>query len=128
MQSRARRVGSLTRYRHRLDILADVVRVAGSGARKTKIMYFANLSFLLLNRYLGDALHVGLLRSNGEEYLVTKKGEAFLERYKAFASRRVNVRADLSELESEAEVLDRMCRPRRANNRNLRRSRLAVLG
>lgn len=118
----------MTRYRRRLDILADVVRVAGSGARKTKIMYFANLSFALLNRYLEDALHVRFLRFDGEEYLTTKKGEAFLERYKAFASRCSSVRADLSELESEAEVLERMCRPRRGNNRNLRRSRLAVLG
>jgi predicted transcriptional regulator len=121
-------VASLARYRRRFDILADMMRVAGSGARKTKIMYFANLSFVLLNRYLEDALHVGFLRFDGEEYLVTKKGEAYLERYNKFSSMCSSVREDLSELKSEAEVLDRMCRSRRDGNKNGRRSRLAVLG
>jgi predicted transcriptional regulator len=116
------------RYRRRFDILADIVRVAGSGVRKTKIMYFANLSFLLLNRYLEDALHVGFLRLSGEEYLMTKKGEAFLERYTKFSSRFSSVKADLEALESEAQVLDRMCRPCRFGKKNGRRSRLAVLG
>jgi predicted transcriptional regulator len=121
-------VASLARYRRRFDILADMMRVAGSGARKTKIMYFANLSFVLLNRYLEDALHVGFLRFDGEEYLVTKKGEAYLERYNKFSSMCSSVREDLSELKSEAEVLDRMCRSRRDGNKNERRSRLAILG
>jgi predicted transcriptional regulator len=120
--------GVLARYRRRFDILADMMRVAGSGARKTKIMYFANLSFVLLNRYLEDALHVGFLRFDGEQYLVTKKGEAYLERYKAFASRRSSVKADLNKLESEAAMLDKMCRSRRDGNKNGRRSRLAILG
>lgn len=116
------------KYRRRFDILADIIRVAGAGARKTRIMYFANLSFALLNKYLEDALHVGFLRFTGEEYLVTKKGEAFLERYRAFAGRYSSVEEDLNELEGEAEALDRMCRPHRGNNKSFRRSRLAVFG
>ncbi len=61
---------------------------------------------------------------------MTKKGEAFLERYRTFSSRYSSVKEDLSELEGEAEALDRMCRPRRArgNNKSCRRSRLAVFG
>jgi len=122
------RVGCLAKYRRRFDILADIVRVAGTGSRKTKIMYFANLSFVLLNKYLEDALHVGFLRLNGDRYLMTKKGEAFLERYTKFSSRYSSVKADVEKLESEAEVLDKMCRSRRVNDRNVRRSRFAVLG
>lgn len=116
------------KYRRRFDIFADIVRVAGSGARKTKIMYFANLSFVLLNRYLQDALYLGFLRLNGEKYLATKKGEAFLERYNLFSSRFSTVRADLTALESEAQVLDGMCRSCRFSKKSGRRSRLAVLG
>jgi predicted transcriptional regulator len=116
------------KYRRRFDILADIVRVAGAGARKTKIMYFANLSFVLLNKYLEDALHVGFLRLSGEQYLATKKGEAFLERYLKFSSRYSTVKADLEALECEAEDLDKMCRPRRGNSRGLRRKWFAVLG
>lgn len=104
------------------------MRVAGSGARKTKIMYFANLSFLLLNRYLQDALRLGFLRLNGEKYSATKKGKAFLERYNLFSSRFSSVKADLTVLESEAQVLDEMCRSCRFSKRNRRRSLLAILG
>jgi len=118
----------LVKYRRRFDILADIVRVAGAGARKTKIMYFANLSFVLLNKYLEDALHVGFLQLNDGQYLMTKKGEAFLERYSEFSSRYSTVKADLEKLECEAAVLDKMCRSRRGNSRSLRRKGFAVLG
>ena len=118
----------MVKYRRRFDILADIVRVAGVGARKTKIMYFANLSFVLLNKYLEDALHVGFLRLSRGQYLMTKKGEAFLERYLEFSSRYSTVKADLDRLECEAEDLDRMCRPRRGNAKGLRRKGFAVLG
>jgi predicted transcriptional regulator len=118
----------LVKYRRRFDILADIVRVAGAGARKTKIMYFANLSFVLLNKYLEDALHVGFLRLSGEQYLVTKKGEAFLERYLKFSSRYSEIKADLERLEYEARDLDKMCRSRHPNSRKMRRKGFAVLG
>lgn len=117
----------MVKYRRRFDILADIVRVAGAGARKTKIMYFANLSFALLNKYLEDALHVGFLRLTDGQYLVTKKGEAFLERYLEFSSRYSTVKANLERLECEAEALDKMCRPRRVNGRSVRRKGFAVL-
>jgi predicted transcriptional regulator len=120
--------GILTKYRHRFDILADIVRVAGTGSRKTKIMYIANLSFALLNKYLKDALHVGFLQSDGEQYLMTKKGEAFLERYQQFSSRYSAVKADVEKLRCEAEALDEMCRSRRGSNKGARRKEFAVLG
>ncbi len=116
------------KYRRRFDILADIIRVASAGARKTKIMYFANLSFALLNKYLEDALHLGFLQLNSGQYLSTKKGAAFLERYSEFSSRYSTVEADLERLKGEAEVLDKMCRPRRGNGKGLRRKGFAVLG
>ena len=123
-----RDVGSLVKYRRRFDILADILKVAERGAKKTKIMYFANLSFVLLNKYLEDALHVGFLRFDGDEYLMTKKGEAFLERYRVFSSRYSLVRADLEKLGCEAEELDKMCGRRRGNVKGIRRKGFAVLG
>jgi predicted transcriptional regulator len=128
IMNESRMDGILTKYRHRFDILADIVRVAGTGSRKTKIMYIANLSFALLNKYLKDALHVGFLQSDGEQYLMTKKGEAFLERYQQFSSRYSAVKADVEKLRCEAEALDEMCRSRRGSNKGARRKEFAVLG
>jgi predicted transcriptional regulator len=117
------------RYRRRFDILADVISVAGQGARRTKIMYFANLSHLLLKRYLEDALRVGFLRSAGEEFSVTSKGEEFLQRYRQFSGKYSRVEQNVKALRNEAEELERMCQPRKGNGRNhRRRSKLAMLG
>jgi len=119
----------LVKYRRRFDILADIVSVAGHGARRTKIMYLANLSHLLLKRYLEDGLRVGLLQAVGQEFSVTSKGEAFLDRYQRFSGRYSRVEQDVEALRCEAEELERMCRPRRGNGRrSVRRSKLAMLG
>jgi predicted transcriptional regulator len=118
----------LARYRRRFDIVADIIRGAGQGAKKTKIMYFANLSHLLLTRYLDDAVRVGFLRLTGDEFFATTKGQKFLERYQRFSGRASHVEVDLEALQTEANELDRMCRPRRNAAKGCRRSRLAILG
>ena len=52
----------MVRYRNRLDIIADVLEVAKGGARKTQIMYGANLSYRLLTRYLKEVMDTGLVK------------------------------------------------------------------
>ena len=117
----------LVKYRRRFDIVADVISVAGQGARKTKIMYFANLSYLLLQRYLADAVRVGFLRLVGEEFAVTAKGMKFLDRYQRFSGRASRVEADVVALRSEEMELERLCGPRRKiGGSKCRRSRLAA--
>lgn len=115
------------RYRRRFDIVADIISAAGQGARRTKIMYFANLSHLLLKRYLQDAVRAGFLRPVGKEFSVTPKGQDFLDKYLRFSGKYSRVSADLEVLQSEAEELERLCRPRR-DGKGCRRSRLAILG
>jgi predicted transcriptional regulator len=115
-------------YRRRFDILAAVVRTAGPGAKKTRIMYFANLNYVLLKRYLEEAVSLGFLRMTAEEYLATPKGEEFLEKYNAFRITSSRVQAELEDLKSEAELLERMCKLGEGYRRAGRRSRLAVLG
>ena len=44
------------RYRNKLRIIADILLIACRRARKTQIMYQANLSYRLLCRYLGVVL------------------------------------------------------------------------
>jgi len=42
--------GFVARYGGRLEIIADILNAVGNGAKKTKIMYVANLSYGLLAR------------------------------------------------------------------------------
>jgi len=44
------------KYRDRLQIIADMLSVVRGGAKKTHIMYQANLSYTLLGRYLSEVL------------------------------------------------------------------------
>jgi len=79
---------SLGSHRTSLQILADILSVVRGGARKTRIMYQANLSFRLLNRYLGYALEIELIsapRSGEGRYALTLKGHEFLEKYSKYS-------------------------------------------
>jgi len=70
-----------SKYRSRLQIVADILFVAENGAKKTRIMYQANLSYDLLKRYLAEALEADLISINKDEksYITTQKGKAFLK-------------------------------------------------
>ena len=67
------------KYRDRLQIIADILSVVSDGAKKTHVMYQANLSYTLLSRYLSEVLDAGLV-SFGEEgyYRLTKSGRGWL--------------------------------------------------
>ena len=70
--------------------MANVLRVAVGGAKKTHIMYQCNLSFRQLQVYLNLLIDRGLLikasesGKSGEAKLfeTTKKGRAFLDAYR----------------------------------------------
>jgi len=55
----------MAKYRSRLEIVADVLGVVSGGARKTQIMYQANLSYKLLVHYLKDVIKMGLVKMKG---------------------------------------------------------------
>ena len=50
--------------RNDLDICADILRVAKKGAKKTQIVYKANLNFKIVKKYLKRLLENGLLDSS----------------------------------------------------------------
>jgi len=99
----------LAKYRDGLGIVADILRVASSGAKKTHIMYFANLSHDLLEKYLLATVESGFLRPNGDGYEVTGQGQAFLEKYLAFHDKSSKLQSELRSVEFERETLKRMC-------------------
>ncbi len=91
-----------------MNIVADVLRAAKNNGKKTRIMYFANLSHSLLERYLREMVNVGLMNFAGNGYEVTKKGESFLDRYHDFLSRYNKADGKLKVLMSEKRELEEM--------------------
>jgi len=66
-----------------LDICADILEIARMGAKKTHIVYKANLNFRIVERYLRWLIERGLLRKKGERlYVTTEEGLRFLQRYR----------------------------------------------
>ena len=73
--------------RNDLDITADILRVAEKGAKKTRIVYQANLNFKALHEYLEKLERAGLLENSagrGGLITTTEKGSEYLDRYEEF--------------------------------------------
>ncbi len=67
--------------RNNLDICADLLQIARSGARKTHLVYQANLNFSIAGRYLERLVGDGLITIEKGHYFTTEKGVEFLNRY-----------------------------------------------
>jgi len=66
-----------------LDICADILVAAKSGAKKTHIVYRANLNFKLVRKYLRRLIENGLLHPSSEKKVyTTDEGMDFLEQYR----------------------------------------------
>ena len=72
--------------RNWLDICADLVRVARGGARKTHLVYRANLNFMMIKRYLALLIDRGLIVEKPPYYTTTERGEEFLHNYEMLNS------------------------------------------
>jgi len=70
-----------------VDIIADILRIARKGAKKTRIVYGANLNFKLLNEYLEKLEEAGLITDDQEKrgmLKTTDKGRKYLQHYEGF--------------------------------------------
>lgn len=69
--------------RNDLDICADILQVAKTGAKKTQIVYQANLNFKIVKKYLSRLIDTGMLMTADESslYTTTNRGIEFLEQY-----------------------------------------------
>jgi predicted transcriptional regulator len=99
------------KYRDRLQIVADMLSVvSGNDAKKTRIMYLANLSWDLLNRYLNDLMEAGLLSFGSSDcYVLTPKGKLFLYKFSEYSKRCEKVEEHLNDLGKEKRTLENMC-------------------
>lgn len=96
---------SKSKYRSRLQIAADMLYATGEGSKKTHIMYGANLSYELTNRYLTCLLDAGLIESRDDEYVVTERGREFLKRFEEYSERRRELRERTDDVDNKREML-----------------------
>jgi len=110
-------------YRDRLQIIADILSIASRRAKKTQIMYQANLSYRLLCRYLGEVLDAGLVSfENGDCYTLTAKGKEFLSKHEEYSKRCKSLEEHLNHINNEKTVLEKMSFSASKVNNNLNRS------
>lgn len=96
-----------------MDIIADILSVVkGNGrAKKTHIMYGANLSYTVLTKYLSEVLNACLIRFEGSKrcYVLTDKGRRFLEHYRDYSRRNRHVERQLETVNAKRKVLEELC-------------------
>jgi predicted transcriptional regulator len=98
-------------YRGRLDIIADILQVASGNAKKTQIMYQANLSYKVLQRYLRDIIDASLVSFEKAEqyYVLTEKGLEFLQTYRDYSKANKFVEKRLEEICNKRKILENLC-------------------
>lgn len=99
----------MAKYRSKLQIVAEILEIVKGGAKKTHIMYRANLSYKLLCKYLDDVLECGLVRvDSGERYVVAPKGEKFLQKFDDYKKLRERVKEELNTVDKARDLLEQM--------------------
>ncbi|MCK4478517.1 hypothetical protein KAU88_08345 [Candidatus Bathyarchaeota archaeon] len=113
----------MTKYRSKLQIIAEILEIVRGGAKKTHIMYRANLSYKLLCKYLNEVLECGLVRvSRDDSYVVAPKGEKFLQRFIDYKKLRERVNEELSAVDKEKILLEMMYTNSRVRNSSVKGS------
>ena len=70
-----------------LEIIAEILSLCRDPQSKTRLLYKENLTWHVLNQYLGQMQSLGLLEIHHRptKYLATQKGRIFLEKWKEIA-------------------------------------------
>jgi len=99
----------MRKYRDKIEIVHDILTAVSDGARKTHIMYKANLSYKLLVSYLEEMIKADLVLSNGDGiYTLTEDGEEFLSKAKLYFHLQERVRSETDKMNNEKKDLKQM--------------------
>lgn len=104
-------------HRSRIDIIANILRAAEKGTRKTHIMYKCNLSYRQLHTYLEFLIERKLMkhtRATAEEnssgtYETTSKGKAFIQAYSSIRALISNTGLETGEWNRPAKKRNHTC-------------------
>ena len=100
----------MNKNRCSLDIAHEVLSIVSVKARKTRIMYGANLSFVQVEKYLTALLGSGLLEHDGTSgYLITERGKEFLKLYKDYIEQSTSLKEKEEKNTADRLRLENMC-------------------
>ena len=101
----------MTNYRGRIDIIADILKVAEATVKKTQIMYRANLSYTVLQKYLAELTDASLLayEDQKQNYTLTNKGREYLTLYKEYSKANRHIEKRLTTARVKKGALDKLC-------------------
>ncbi|MEO0250910.1 MAG: winged helix-turn-helix domain-containing protein [candidate division WOR-3 bacterium] len=92
-----------------LKIIADILLISRKNVKKTHIMYGANLSYALLNKYLNKISNAGLINRSPEGYYkITDKGIAFLDAYSFYIKEKGRMEKKMVALDDKKRSLQRL--------------------
>lgn len=99
-----------------LEIIADILHVVSRNAKKTQIMYQANLSYKVLQRYLAKIVGASLINFEDEKqcYVLTAKGQEFLDAYKEYSKTNRHLEKQLNDIHIKKRILEELCSGKQA--------------
>jgi len=74
----------MSQRRSNLEIVAEILKIARKGTKKTRIVYGANMNFKMLDEYLEKLKKAGLIANsegNGGLIKTTEKGIEYLQQF-----------------------------------------------
>ncbi len=71
----------ISRRRSSPEIVAEILKLGKKGARKTRIVYSANLNFKMLAEYLARLEEAELVTLSGGLVTTTTKGKEYIEQF-----------------------------------------------
>jgi len=74
--------------RTRYEIIHDILSQCENGAKKTWLMYKANLSYALINNYINKLVEKELIIQKDGLYYLTDKGRKLLELLKEYKEKK----------------------------------------
>ncbi|MFP4655092.1 MAG: winged helix-turn-helix domain-containing protein [Methanohalobium sp.] len=72
-------MGVVNIRRSRIDITLDILSIAANGAKKTEIVYGANLNSNITNKYLDMLKQKDLIKQQDNIFMTTDKGRYYQE-------------------------------------------------
>ena len=88
----------LKKKRTKYEIIHDILAQCGNGAKKTWLMYKANLSYELTNNYINKLKEKGLIYEENGLYYLTEKGMKLLDLLKEYVEKKKEIDAILPKI------------------------------